>query len=445
MFLLFGLIIAGLLVLVFGATVLVRGASGLAAAMGLSPLVIGLTVVAFGTSAPELAVGIKASLSGHADIAVGNVVGSNIANIMFILGASALVAPLLVSSRLVRLDVPALIAASALTWFFCLDGVVTTVEGMVLTALFFAYIGLQLVLGRKEAKADSGGETEAPVHGSLLFSTAQIIVGLGCLILGSEWLVDGATGLAKAMEMSELVIGLTVVAMGTSFPELATSIIASMNNERDIAVGNVVGSCLFNLLCILGMTSIVSPTGVVVAQQVIGFDLPIMVGAAVVCLPIFITGSIISRWEGALLLGAYILYTVLLVLKATGNPYFIHLSHLAVYLVLPLAAFFLLASLTKTLFKVSRFAALLGDEFDAVYQATFLRVRRLVIFVTGMTVLLVGVIMIFLPAPAILVIPLGLTILATEFAWAKRLLIKVQTKLRKAFPSVAAKLFDHGQ
>ena len=282
-------LLAGLCVLVLGAHWLVKGASSLALAVGLSPLVIGLTVVAFGTSAPELAVSLKAGLGGHADLAVGNVVGSNVFNTLFILGAAALASPLAVSSRLVRLDVPIMIGASGLAWVFGMNGLVGRGESLFLLACMAAYTALQVRLGRKEAAASAREDaTGRPgrKRKDLWRTILLVALGLGGLVLGSRWLVDGATGLARAMGVSELVIGLTIVAAGTSMPELATSVVAGLRGERDIAVGNVVGSNIFNLLGILGVAGAVSPGGLAVAGQVAGFDMPVMAGAAVACLPV---------------------------------------------------------------------------------------------------------------------------------------------------------------
>lgn len=306
--------------LVAGAEFLVRGASRLAVAAGISPLVVGLTVVAFGTSAPELAVTSGAALTGEADVALGNVVGSNIGNVLLILGLSAAVAPLEVSQQLVRLDVPLMIGASLLTLLLALDGSVGRVDGLALFACIVIYTVFLIRQSRREgvavhAEYREALAGEAPSRRSRWMRDAGgIVLGLVLLVVGARWLVAGAVAAAAAFGVSELVIGLTIVAMGTSLPELATSVLAAVRGQRDIAVGNVVGSNLFNLLAVLGVGGIIAPGGVPVAFAALSFDLPVMIAVAVACLPIFFTGHRISRWEGWLFLayyGAYVAYLVL--------------------------------------------------------------------------------------------------------------------------------------
>ncbi|MBA2573134.1 MAG: calcium/sodium antiporter, partial [Gemmatimonadetes bacterium] len=224
------LFIVGVGLLVGGAELLVRGASRLAGSFGVSPLVVGLTVVAFGTSAPELAVSVQASFDGRSDLAFGNVVGSNIANILLILGLAAVVTPLVVSRQLVRLDVPLMIAASVLLYLMALDGSISRVEGIVLFIGVVTYTTLLIRYGRREtalARAEAGIES-APPGGPWVANAALVAVGLGLLVLGSWWLVNGAVAIATALGVSELIIGLTVVAVGTSMPEIATSVLASI-------------------------------------------------------------------------------------------------------------------------------------------------------------------------------------------------------------------------
>jgi len=306
----------GLLLLIGGAEILVRGASSLATSWGISSLVVGLTVVAFGTSAPELAVSLKSVLAGQAGIATGNVVGSNIFNVLFILGLSALIAPLVVSQQLIRLDVPLMIAASVLVWLFALDAHLGMFEGVILFGSLLGYIVFLIRQSRKSAViAESEPSAEVntkPLHWSL--NVLMVVVGLVLLILGSNWLVAGAVSLAHVMGVSDVVIGLTVIAAGTSLPEVVTSVVASLRGERDIAVGNVVGSNLFNILGVLGISSILAPSGIEISSSLIGFDLPIMTVVAFACLPIFFSGGRISRWEGGVLLAYYVAYTSYLVL-----------------------------------------------------------------------------------------------------------------------------------
>ena len=333
------LLLAGLLSLIVGGELLVRGASRMSALLGLSPVVIGLTVVAFGTSAPELAVGVQAAFGGRADLVVGNIVGSNIYNVLLVLGASALIVPLIVQQQLVRIDVPLMIVASGAFFILALDGNISTDEGVALFLLLVLYLVAVLTLARRESpevvkeyEAEFGlrekrGLRTWALNGSL------ILLGLGLLVVGAGWLVDGAVGIAVALGVSELVIGLTVVAIGTSMPELVTSIVASLRGERDIAVGNIVGSNIFNVLSVLALTAFAAPGGVAVSTAALGLDIPFMLAVSVACLPIFFTGHLIARWEGALFLLYGMGYTLYLVLDATRHealPLFSAVTLLAV-------------------------------------------------------------------------------------------------------------------
>lgn len=318
-------LLAGLVLLVGGAEVLVRGAARLAAQFGIPPLIIGLTVVAFGTSAPETAVSVQAAYAGSGDLAIGNVLGSNIANILLILGTTALVAPLVVSRQLIRLDVPLMIAASLLVYALALDGSLSRMDGGLLFGCIIAYTAFLVIKGRQDNnnRANDEFSEEYGLHGTpkpyaWAINLALLIAGLALLVGGANLLVEGAVELARAFGLSELVIGLTVIAIGTSLPELATSLIAVLKGERDIAVGNIVGSNLFNLLCVLGLTALVSPTAVPVASNALAFDFPVMIGVAIACLPIFFNGYRISRWEGALFVSYYLLYTLYLIMSQTG-------------------------------------------------------------------------------------------------------------------------------
>ena len=340
------MLIAGLVLLIVGGDLLVRGASSLAAAFGIPSLIIGLTVVAFGTSSPELAVSVKAALGGQADIAVGNVVGSNVFNVLFILGLSALIVPLAVSSQLVRFDVPLMIGVSCAALLMALDGAIGRFDGVILLVGLIVWIVLLARLGRDEAAAsrDAAGPQPAspPGGGSALarhgLNLALIVVGLVLLVFGSRWFVDGAVTFARWLGVTELVIGLTVIAAGTSLPEVVTSIMASLRGERDIAVGNVVGSNLFNILGVLGLSSVISAEGLAVAANALRFDLPIMLAVAVACLPIFFTGAKIARWEGGLFLAFYFAWTGWLVLTATGHAALSPFNAAMTLFVLPLTA-----------------------------------------------------------------------------------------------------------
>jgi cation:H+ antiporter len=315
---------AGLIFLVAGGELLVRGASALAAVLHISPLVIGLTVVAFGTSAPELAVSVQAAYAGSGDLAVGNLVGSNIANVLLILGLATLVAPLAVSSKLVQFDVPLMIGASLLLLLFGLNGAIQVWEGILLVALLTAYNIWSIRQGRAESEtvrdafADAAPAVER-TRPAILTSSVFALLGLVLLGLGARALVDGAVEIARLMHVQELVIGLTVVAIGTSMPELVTTFVASLRGQRDLAVGNLIGSNLFNILGVLGVASIVSPNGIPVSEAALSLDIPIMIAASVACLPIFFTGHRIARWEGALFFLYYLAYIAYLVLDATEH------------------------------------------------------------------------------------------------------------------------------
>nr|WP_272888933.1 calcium/sodium antiporter [Stutzerimonas stutzeri] len=338
-------LIAGLVLLVAGAEVLVRGAAKLAAQFGISPLVIGLTVVAFGTSAPETAVSVQAALNGSGDIAIGNVVGSNIANVLLILGMTALVAPLVVSRQLIRLDVPIMIGASLVTFGLAWDGELSRIDGALLFTAVVVYTLFLIISSRREKAAEVddefakefGLDEPAKPHAGLI-NAGLVIAGLVLLVVGSNFLVEGAVALARALGLSELVIGLTVIAIGTSLPELATSIMAAFRGERDIAVGNIVGSNIFNLLCVLGLASLVSPQAIGVSSNALAFDFPVMIAVAVACLPIFFAGYCIKRWEGALFVAYYVAYTLYLVLTSTGRPLAEVFGDAMIGYVLPLTA-----------------------------------------------------------------------------------------------------------
>ena len=335
-------ILGGVALLTLGAEWLVRGASRLAALAGVAPLVIGLTVVAYGTSAPELAVSIKSAYAGQPDIAIGNVVGSNIFNILFILGMCALIQPLRVHSQLVRIDVPIMIAVSILALLLSLDGTIGRMDGLVFVAGAIAYTLFTIHKSRKEtpevqAEFQSLVPTRAPspmLHAAM--AVLLVALGLVALVIGSRYFVDGAVALARQFGVSELVIGLTVVAAGTSMPEVATSIVASLRGERDIAIGNVVGSNIFNILTVLGCSSIIND--IPVAVPALDFDIPVMVGVAIACLPIFFTGFEIRRWEGALFLSYYVAYSAYLIMHATDHRALPIYSEIMLLFVVPITA-----------------------------------------------------------------------------------------------------------
>lgn len=319
----FVFLILGLVILIVGAEFLVRGASRLAATMGISPLVIGLTVVAFGTSAPELAVSVVSSLSGQGDIALGNVIGSNIANILLILGISAVVVPLAVQRQLLRFDLPIMVTISCLMWLFALNGNIGQWEGLILFAGVICYTAFLIVQSRRQEKALSAQEevfiAVTPSVRDKVQNVLFAVTGLGMLIVGSRLLVNSAVTIATAFGVSELLIGLTIVAVGTSLPEVATSVVAAMRGERDIAVGNAIGSNIFNILSVLGLASLVTSGGIEVPAVAVTFDIPIMIAVALICLPVFYSKLEISRVEGLIFLLYYGAYTIYLILSAESS------------------------------------------------------------------------------------------------------------------------------
>ncbi|MCW5614563.1 MAG: calcium/sodium antiporter [Rhodocyclaceae bacterium] len=342
----------GLVALVAGAEALVRGASRMALSFGLSPLVVGLTIVALGTSAPEMAVALGAALDGKPDLAIGNVIGSNIANTLLILGVSAIIVPLSVAGQIIRQEVPILIAVTLLLLGFAYNGVITRAEAAVLLCLMLAYTTFLVVQSRRastQTKAEFEGEMPPDSGWDRHWSVQLALVagGLGLLVLGADWLVSAAVEVARALGVSDLVIGLTVVAIGTSMPEIATSILAALRGERDIAVGNVVGSNLFNILGCLGLAGVGSSAGLPVPQAALSFDLWVLLAVSFACLPVFLTGREIARWEGFVFLGYYLAYTAFLILKAQEHAALPLFSSAMLGFVIPLTALTLGVSMIR--------------------------------------------------------------------------------------------------
>jgi len=349
------LFLAGLVALVVGAELLVRGASKLALSFSISPLVVGLTIVAFGTSAPEVAVSVGAILDGRSDIAIGNVVGSNIFNVLFILGASALIVPLVVNIQLIRQEVPIMIGASFLLLALGLDGKLSMLDGGLLFGLLIAYTVFLVVQSRREtqaAKDEFADEIQPAAAGAwdskLPVQIGLIVAGLIALVFGSEWLVTASVAFAKSMGVSDLVIGLTIVAAGTSMPEFATSIIAAIKGERDIAVGNVVGSSTFNILGCLGLSGLVAGNlGLLMPSSLMAFDIWVMLAVALACLPVFMTGREIARWEGAVFLAFYAAYVMYLILAAQEHALLPMFSTAMLSFVVPLTVITLVVAVIR--------------------------------------------------------------------------------------------------
>lgn len=303
-----GYLVLALLLLFAGAEGLVRGSASLALRAGLSRLMVGLTIVAFGTSSPELVVSVEAALSQQGDIAVGNVVGSNIFNIAVILGITALVCPIPVHRQVIRIDAPVALGIAVLLLLLLRDQMLGWGEGILLLAGILAYTWMNVWLARREHGADTAVPADVPVathsrHWGM--DVALVAGGLGVLVLGSRLLVEHAVALAQGFGISEAVIGLTIVAAGTSMPELATSLVAAVRRQSDIAIGNVVGSNIFNILGILGVASAVSPIG---APGISMLDYATMIIFSVLLIPLLYTGRVLHRLEGGVLLALYGLY-----------------------------------------------------------------------------------------------------------------------------------------
>ena len=334
-------LLCGLALLVAGAELLVRCAVRMAANLKVRPLLIGLTLVAVGSSAPQLTVSLQAALNDTADIAVGSVIGSNIFNILVTLGLSALIIPLRVSRQLVRLDIPLMILASGLVFALALNKQLDRLDGVVLLGGLLVYLALLLRQSRHSGHHHPRHDlprTSWP-HNLVLMLAALLLLGLaGHLLLGA------AVTLATELGLSERIIGLTIIAVSTSLPQLATSLIAAFRGQREIAVGNVIGSNVFNLLGVLGLTALVAPAPLSVSPNALAFDLPVMLGVAALCLPVFYTGYRVTRGEGLLFLGLYLAYGLHVVSFTTGMPLAGKLEHLMLFFVLPALLLFLLLS-----------------------------------------------------------------------------------------------------
>lgn len=315
------LFVIGLVALYYGAEWLVRGSSRIARGLGISSLIVGLTVVAFGTSAPELVVSLVAAVQDRPDVTVGNILGSNILNILGILGISALIRPLTVQMALLLRETPLMIAATLLIPVVAWDGMVGRIDGFILLILFAGYIYLMVKLARREAPAIEeefrGFEEHTGRGGPLGFRWGDVgvsLAGMAGLVLGARLLVESAVFFAEVAGVSELVVGLTVVAVGTSLPEMATSLVAGIRREADIAIGNLVGSNIFNSLIILGAAALVKPLRV--DPALLRFEIPVMIASSAIFLPLAYTKLRIDRWEGGLLVGGYVAFTVVLLLRA---------------------------------------------------------------------------------------------------------------------------------
>jgi cation:H+ antiporter len=309
--------LGGLVVIVVGAELVLRGAARLAALLGVPPILIGLTVVAVGTSAPELAVGIAAAYGGRGPLAVANIAGTNLVNILLILGVSAAIRPLPLQLSSIRLDVPVMIASAIALFLMAWDGALSRAEGGVLILAAVAYVVVLIRVARRESRAvrreytAEYGQRPPPRRRTWVVRArygALLVVGIALTVLGADLLVAGAVDLAVAWGVSEVIIGLTIVAIGTSAPELATTVVATLRDKRDVAVGNLIGSSITNILVILGFTCLAVPGGVDVSRDVLWVDIPLAAAVAIVCLPVFRSDHMVSRREGLAFVACYLTY-----------------------------------------------------------------------------------------------------------------------------------------
>ncbi len=316
-----GWLLLGLILLVGGAELIVRGGSRVAVYFGIRPIVVGLTVVSLGTSTPELAVGIEAAVQGAGPLAVGNITGTNIVNILLILGMSALLQPLALERRTLRFDLPLMTVSALALLMMSIDGILTRLEGAVLLISAVIYTALLVIWSRQESRqvrAEYRNEYGIPVArrsaGEVTYAALMLVGGIAVVVLGSDWLVKGAVDLARMLGVSEAFIGLTVVAIGTSSPELVTTIVGTLKGDPDIAIGNLLGSSIYNILAILGITCLVPAAGLAVGPNLVRIDIPVMVAVTLLAIPVFVSGRRVTRGEGLLFVTAYVVYVAYLLL-----------------------------------------------------------------------------------------------------------------------------------
>ncbi len=323
-------LLTGLAALIAGAEVLTRGGIRLASRLGVRPIMIGLTVVALGTSMPELAVGLWSSAEGEGSLALGNIVGANVMNMLLTLGLSALLLPLAIQLQTLRFDLPVMTGAALLLWVLASDLQLAPREGLLMLALGVAYLGVLVYSSRREsravlaefevefgARALTGAARDRRRWAPVLADLGWLLGGIAVVVIGAEWLVEGASGIARQFDVPEAVIGLTIVALGTSSPELATTVVSTLRQERDIAIGNLLGSCVFNILVILGIPVALGAPGLSIDPMLLRVDIPVMLAATLVCIPIFVSGRRVGRLEGLGLLLAYVGYMTWLLVART--------------------------------------------------------------------------------------------------------------------------------
>jgi len=358
------LVVAGLVLLIVGGEALVRGASTIATKAGISPLVVGLVIVSAATSTPELAVTIDAVLQGEPGLAVGNVIGSNIANILLILGLSAAISPLVIKRQVVRFDIPVMVGLSILLLVVSLDGTIVLWEGIALLSVLVLHAVMTVILGRRDAVTEAAAADTLPLNATavkLPIAVLLLVFGTALLAVGARLLVTGAVNIATALGVSSLVVGLTVVAVATSLPELATSIVALLRGERDMAVGNVVGSNIFNIGMVLGLSAIIFGDGIPVPAEAIALDMPIMVAVAIALLPIALVGFVVSRWEGIAFVGLFSAYMAFVALFATQHSALSGFTTAMLWFVLPILGVAWLATVLYFLSKRKK-TATAADE-----------------------------------------------------------------------------------
>jgi cation:H+ antiporter len=312
------LILGGLAALLPGAELLVRGGARLATSLGIRPMVIGMTVVSLGTSLPELAIGVDAAVSGNPDLAVGTIIGANLVNVLLILGLSALLVPIIFQRRTLRFNLPAMVAAALALYLLSLDGTLGRADGFLLLVGGAAYTWALVGISRRDP-ADTTSDTPVLAQGDHrpLRDTAALVAGIALIVLGAELLVEGAVQGAQSLGVSGAVIGLTVVAIGSAAPELVTTLVSTLRGDRDIAIGNLLGSSVYNIAVVLGVTVVVAPGGVPVPDEVVAADLVLLVVVAVAAVPVFVSGARINRVEGALFVATYLSYLAWLLLART--------------------------------------------------------------------------------------------------------------------------------
>jgi cation:H+ antiporter len=352
------LFIAGLVALIAGAELFLKAVDHFGLKWGVSPLIMGLTVVAFATGAPELAISLKAALNGSADLVLGNIIGSNIANILLILGITALIAPINITRRIVKVDVPVVIGASVLLYVLAMDGGLSALDGTFLLAGLLGYSYYTFLHIKKSREDDA--EEEEPVfeyeqspedlaQGNWFYikNVGLLLIGLALIVIGSDWMVDSAVEIALFLGLSELVIGLTIVSIGTSLPEVATSLSAARKGSADIAVANVLGSNLYNIFLTLGLTLVIAPGVLAVSADAIQLDLPFMVAVSIACIPIFVAGFNLTRLDGSLFLLYYSTYLTYLVLNAMSSPVAHTLEWIMLWFVLPATVIYMIWRIWK--------------------------------------------------------------------------------------------------